>query len=118
MLLQENSATWNPPGACACTTKTWEKSVSCRADVTPSLLNAGELPAAKEQGDAIHAAWKDMLADPNLKLVFAANRVDVSSSGDMASTAGSYTMTMTNPKTKKPVEDKGTYITVVWQKAG
>ena len=58
--------------------KDLEKSVSFYAD-DAILLNAG-VPAAKGK-DAIHAAWKDMLADPNSKLVFAANRVDVSSSG-------------------------------------
>ena len=100
--------------AAAALAKDLEKSVSFYAD-DAILLNAG-VPAAKGK-DAIHAAWKDMLADPNSKLVFAANRVDVSSSGDMASTAGSYTMTMTNPKTKKPVEDKGTYITVYKKQA-
>ena len=79
------------------------------------LLNSG-VPAAKGK-DAIRAAWKDMLSDPNSKLVFASSRIDVSSSGDMASTTGSYTMTMTNPKTKKPVEDKGSYLTVYKKQA-
>ena len=63
--------------AAAALAKDLEKSVSFYAD-DAILLNAGA-PAAKGK-DAIHAAWKDMLADPNLKLVFASNRVDVSSS--------------------------------------
>jgi len=91
-----------------------EKSVSFYAD-DAILLNSG-VPAAKGK-DAIRAAWKDMLSDPNSKLVFASSRIDVSSSGDMASTTGSYTMTMTNPKTKKPVEDKGSYLTVYKKQA-
>jgi uncharacterized protein (TIGR02246 family) len=98
----------------AAAAKDLEKSVSVYAD-DAILLNPGA-PAAKGR-DAIRAAWKKMLADPNSKLVFASNRIDVSSSGDMASTSGSYTMTMTNPKTKKPVEDKGTYITVYKKQA-
>jgi len=67
-------------------------------------------PAAKGK-DAIRAAWKGMLATAS-KVSFAADLVDVSQSGDMASTKGSYTMTVTNPKTKKAVEDKGSYVTV------
>ncbi len=100
--------------AAAALAKDLEKSVSFYAD-DAILLNAG-VPAAKGK-DAIHAAWKDMLADPNGKLAFTTQRVDVSASGDLASTSGSYTMTMTNPKTKKPVEDKGTYITVYKKQA-
>lgn len=100
--------------AAAALAKDLEKSVSFYAD-NAILLNAG-VPAAKGK-DAIHAAWKDMLADPNGKLAFTTQRVDVSASGDLASTSGSYTMTMTNPKTKKPVEDKGTYITVYKKQA-
>jgi uncharacterized protein (TIGR02246 family) len=100
--------------AAAALAKDLEKSVSFYAD-DAILLDPGA-PAFKGK-DAIHAAWKDMLTDPNFKLVFAANRVDVSASGDLASTTGSYTMTLTNPKTKKPFQDKGTYITVYKKQA-
>jgi uncharacterized protein (TIGR02246 family) len=100
--------------AAAALAKDVEKSVSFYAD-DAILLDPGA-PAAKGK-DAIHAAWKGMLSDPNSKLVFASNRIEVSSSGDLASTTGSYTMTMTNPKTKKPVEDKGTYLTVYKKQA-
>lgn len=95
--------------AAAALAKDLEKSVSFYAD-DAILLDPGA-PAAKGK-DAIHAAWKGMLADPNSKLIFASNRIEVSSSGDLATTTGSYSLTMTNPKTKKPVEDKGNYLTV------
>ena len=68
--------------------------------------------AAMKGKEAIHAGWKEMLSDPNLKLIFSAGRIEISQAGDMATTQGSYTMTMTNHKTKKPVEDKGSYVTV------
>jgi uncharacterized protein (TIGR02246 family) len=73
-------------------------------------------PAAKGK-EAIQAAWKGLLADPNLKLNFSSDRVEISQSGDMATTQGSYTMTMTKPKTKKPMEDKGSYVTVFKKQA-
>jgi len=52
------------------------------------------------------------MADPNLKLDFASDRVEVADSGDLAATRGSYTLTVTDPVTKKPVNDKGSYVTV------
>jgi hypothetical protein len=55
---------------------------------------------------------KDLLADPNFKIDFASDRVEVADAGDMAATRGSYTLTMTNPVTKKAFEDKGSYVTV------
>jgi ketosteroid isomerase-like protein len=58
-----------------------------------------------------------MLDDPNMKLNFSSDRVEMSAGGDLATTRGSYTMTMTNPKTKKPVEDKGSYLTVYKKQA-
>lgn len=62
--------------------------------------------------EALRAGWKGMLADPAFKLHFSANRVDVAKSGDLAVTSGKYTMTMTSPKTKQPVSDTGSYVTV------
>jgi uncharacterized protein (TIGR02246 family) len=73
-------------------------------------------PAAKGK-EAIHAAWKALLEDPNVKLTFSADRVELSASADMATTKGSYTLTVTNPKTKKPIEDKGSYLTVYKKQA-
>jgi ketosteroid isomerase-like protein len=62
--------------------------------------------------DAIRAALSRMMADPNMKLNFASDRVEVADSGDMAATRGSYTMTATDPVTKKPVTESGSYVTV------
>jgi uncharacterized protein (TIGR02246 family) len=65
--------------------------------------------------DAIARDNKTFAADPNMSVEFASDRVQVAASGDMAYTRGHYTMTMTDPETKKPVTGKGNYLTV-WQK--
>lgn len=61
--------------------------------------------------DNIRGAYKQMLSDPNFALQFQARRIEVAKSGDIAYTEGSYTMTMTDPSTKKPMNDKGSYLT-------
>ncbi len=65
--------------------------------------------------DAIREVSAAMAADPNLKVAFRANRIQVAQSGDLAYTRGNYTMTMTNPSTRKPEMSTGRYLTV-WQK--
>jgi uncharacterized protein (TIGR02246 family) len=94
--------------------KDLDKSVANYAD--DAILMMPGSPAAKTK-DAVRASWKGMLADPNLKISFAPERIEISASGDLATTQGSYTMTVTNPKTKKPVEDKGSYLTVYKKQA-
>lgn len=94
--------------------KDLEKSVSHYAD--DAVMMSPGVPAAKGK-EAIHAAWKALLDDPNSKLNFSSDRVEISSSGDLATTKGSYTLTVTNPKTKKPIEDKGSYVTVFKKQA-
>jgi uncharacterized protein (TIGR02246 family) len=94
--------------------KDLEKSVANYAD--DAVLIMPGAPPSKGK-DAIHAAWKGMLEDPNLKINFSADRVEISAGGDLATTKGSYTLTVTNPKTKKPVNDKGSYITVYKKQA-
>jgi uncharacterized protein (TIGR02246 family) len=78
---------------------------------TDAILMAPGIPAMKGR-EAIRAGMTEMLADPNLKLDFASDRIEVSESGDMAATRGSYTMTGTNPATKKLTTDMGSYVTV------
>ncbi len=65
--------------------------------------------------DAIRKETSAFAADPNLQVQFASDRVQVAASGDLAYTRGHYTMTMTDPATKKPATSKGSYLTV-WQK--
>jgi len=61
---------------------------------------------------AIRAGIGAMLADPALKLDFSSDRVEVADSGELAATRGNYSLTLTNPATKKVVTDKGSYVTV------
>ena len=76
-----------------------------------ATLMAPGMPAAHNR-DAIGKALKSMVDDYALSLKFQASRVEVAKSGDLAYSEGSYTMSMTDPASKKPVTDKGSYVTV------
>ncbi len=58
------------------------------------------------------AFLEGMAADPALKVDFASDRIIVSASGELASSRGHYTMTYTDPVTKKPKTETGSYLTV------
>jgi ketosteroid isomerase-like protein len=60
-------------------------------------------------------ALQGLVDDPNMKLTFASDRVQVAQSGDLAYSRGGYTMQLTDKATNKPVTSKGTYLTV-WDK--
>ena len=79
------------------------------------LMAPGTAPAVGK--DAIRSELRQMVADPALSLKFEATRVEVASGGDMAYTQGSYTITVTDPSTKKPINDKGSYVTVYRKQA-
>jgi uncharacterized protein (TIGR02246 family) len=66
---------------------------------------------------AILPVARQMLADPNFALTFQSTRVEASKGGDMVYSQGSYNMTMSDEKTKKPVNDKGKYLTVFKKQA-
>lgn len=66
---------------------------------------------------AIKAAIAPMLADPNFAMSFQATQVIASKGGDMVYTHGTYTMTTTDAKTKKPMTDKGKYLTIYAKQA-
>ncbi len=55
------------------------------------------------------------VSDPTLKLEFAADRVHVAKSGELAVTRGHFSMQSTDPATKQPRTDTGNYMTV-WKK--
>jgi ketosteroid isomerase-like protein len=58
-----------------------------------------------------------MLADPNMTLKFSSTKTDVSKSGELGYTQGNYTMTMTDPKTKRIMTEMGRYVTVFAKQA-
>ena len=67
--------------------------------------------------DAIRAGLKEFLVDKNLSLSFITASAEVSKGGDLAYTQGTYTLTQTNPKTKKAVTERGKYVTVYRKQA-
>lgn len=75
-----------------------------------ALINPGAAPAT--DAAARRAALGQIVADPNLKLEFASDRVLVARSGELATSRGHYTMQMTDPATKKAKTENGTYVTV------
>ncbi len=94
--------------------KDLDKAVSHYAD--DATLMAPNMPAMKGK-EAIRAGLKEMLSDPNVALNFAPTSVVTSKGGDIAYSEGTYSMTMTNPKTKKPETEKGEYVTVYKKQA-
>jgi ketosteroid isomerase-like protein len=58
-----------------------------------------------------------MMKDPNFALSFETSAVDVARSGDLAYELSPYSFTVSDPKTKKPVTQKGNGVTV-WKKLG
>jgi uncharacterized protein (TIGR02246 family) len=87
--------------------KDFEKSMSYYADDASLLWPNAPTINGK---DAIRAALKPFFDDPNSSLAFQPSRVEVAKSGDLGYAQGTYTWTMTDPKTKKPVTDKGKYL--------
>jgi len=103
--LKDNEAQWNKDYAAKDANKLLAHYASDAVLMSPGS-------AAATGTDAIRAMLQEMVSDPALALKFQASRVEVSKSGDMGATQGSYTMTMTDPVSKKVVNDKGTYVTV------
>lgn len=89
-----------------------EKIMGHYADNASLLVPDAPLMKGK---DAIRAGLKDLLADKNLAMSFTTSAAEVSK--DLAYTQGAYSMTMTDPKTKKPVTEKGKYVTVYKKQA-
>jgi len=66
---------------------------------------------------AIKAALKPLVADKNFSFTISSEKVDVAKSGDLGYGYGAYTMTMTAPRTKKVLTEKGRYVTVYKKQA-
>jgi len=76
-----------------------------------SALNSG-MPVVTGK-TSIEDAYRKFVADKNFSLAFPpSDKVVVAKSGDMAYTQGSYTLTYTDPKTKKPMTEKGKFVEV------
>jgi uncharacterized protein (TIGR02246 family) len=92
----------------------YDKSMTYYADDASLLVS--NAPAFNGK-DAFRAAMKPMFDDANFALAFQASRVEVAKSADLGYTQGTYTLTITDPKTKKPVTDKGKYVTTYKKQA-
>lgn len=98
--------------AAAAEAKDAEKFVSFYTDDATLMLE----DSPDFQGKAaIREAIGGMMQDPNFALSFETTQVEVARSGDFAYERGTYTITTTDPKTKKPVIENGSGL-VVWQK--
>ncbi len=102
--IKDNETQWNQDFAA----KNVDKLVSHYAD-NAVLMTTGM--AASNGKDAIRKTVAEMVSDPALSLKFHALRVEVSKSGDMGFTQGSYTLTMTDPASKQVIHDHGSYVT-------
>ena len=61
---------------------------------------------------AIKAAMAPLMTDPNFSLTFQSTRAMASKGGDMIYSQGTYVMTISDPKTKQPITDRGKFLTV------
>ncbi len=108
--IKDTEVAWAKAGVA----KDAEKFTSFYADDGSLLLQ--DTPAANGK-DAIGKLIKGMMGDPNFALDFQGTRWDVAKSGELGFAQGAYTMTMTDPKTKKGSTDKGKYLTVFKKQA-
>lgn len=102
--VKDTEAQWNQDFA----SKDVEKLAAHYAD--NAVLMSSGAPASSGK-DAIRKALTQMVADPALTLKFQASRVEVGKASDIAYTQGSYTMTVTDPFSKKVINDHGSYVT-------
>ena len=91
-----------------------EKNVAHYADDASLLMPNMAIHNGK---GAIRGMFKDMFADRNFAGGFEPTKVEVSKGGDLAYSQGTYTMTTTDPKTKKPVTEKGKSLTIYRKQA-
>lgn len=103
--LKDTEAAWVKDAS----TKDVEKWLAYYADDASVLLADTPILTGK---DAIRGELKPMMADPNFAVTFGPTKVDVAKSGDLGYTQGAYSMTVSDPKTKAPVTEKGKYLTV------
>ncbi len=64
------------------------------------------------KGAEIKPLLKEMMADPNFSMKFDTAKIEAAKSGELGYTRGAYTMTMTDPKSKKILREAGKYLTV------
>jgi ketosteroid isomerase-like protein len=96
----------------------WEKEYAAK-DINALAGHYAKDGALGGPGDAValtevdrRKALQALISDPNFKLSFASDRIEVAKSGDLASSRGHYSLTMTDKATNKPADSSGSYLTV------
>ena len=108
MAIREADKAWNA----AAQAKDPEKFTAAYADDAVLMLpNSPEMSGKT----AIHDAITTFMKDPAFALSFETKSVEVAKSGDLAFELGTYSVTSTDEKTKKPVTAKGHGVTI-WKK--
>jgi ketosteroid isomerase-like protein len=95
-----------------------------KKDVEGLAGQYAEAAAMGAPGDALatsnverRKSLQGMVSDPNFALTFSSDRVLVAKSGDLASSRGHYSLTMTDKATSKPATSTGSYLTVYQKQA-
>ena len=91
-----------------------EKAISYYADDAVLMVPGMEAVVGKE---GIGAAMRAMAKDPAFSLHFKTSKADVSKSGDLGYTWGTYELTVTDPTTHKAIHDHGSYVTTYRKQA-
>ena len=91
-----------------------EKVVALYADDATMVIPNAPAIHGKE---AMRSGLKEALADPNFKLDFSPTGAEASKSGDLGYVKGTYTVTASDPKVKKPTVEKGNYLIVYKKQA-
>ena len=108
--ISDNEAQWNSDWAA----KDEGKIATHYADDAVLIVSGMDPVKGKE---AIRASNRQMLDDKAMSLTFHASRVEVSKSGELGYTEGTYKLTVTDPTTHKPVDDHGSYVTTYRKQA-
>jgi uncharacterized protein (TIGR02246 family) len=110
--IRQSEAGWSPAFAA----KDADKIVSFYADDASVFLSGIPVVTGKAN---LEAKIRKDLSDKNFSVSFPSpsDRVVVSKSGDLAYTQGSYTVTYTDPKTKRAVSEKSKYVEVYMKQA-
>jgi uncharacterized protein (TIGR02246 family) len=101
----------------------WEKDYAAK-DVNALAAHYADDAALGGPGDKLATTdaerrkeLNSLTGDPNLKLTFAADQVQVAEAGDLAYSRGHYSMTMTDKATNKPATSEGSYLTIYKKQA-
>lgn len=108
--LKDDEVAWNKDWE----SKDVEKVISHYAD--DAELEVPDMQVLKTKDD-MRNAIKQIESDPNWSISFASDKIEVAKSGDLGYVQGHYTVTATDPKTKKKVTEKGKYVTVYKKQA-